>query len=90
MNSNYTVLVSSHARRGLVQLPPKVAVAIVEFITGTLRINPLQQSKPLTGDLVGLRSARRGDYRVLIREDESACTVLVVRVAHRADVYRTS
>jgi mRNA-degrading endonuclease RelE of RelBE toxin-antitoxin system len=45
-------------------------------------------SKPLTGEFEGVRSARRGDYRVLIEIDESARTVLVVRIAHRAEVYR--
>lgn len=44
--------------------------------------------KPLRGDLEGLRSARRGDYRVL-RIDESASTVLIIRIAHRSVGYRT-
>ena len=42
----------------------------------------------LKGDLKGLRQLRMGDYRVLyeIRDDE--LIVLVIRVAHRRDVYR--
>jgi mRNA interferase RelE/StbE len=35
------------------------------------------------------RSARRGAYRVVYRIDEPARTVHVVRIDHRADVYRT-
>ena len=74
--------------RQLRRLPEKAAVAVIEFITAVLPENPLRLSKPLTGDLTGLRSARRGDYRVLIEVDDSTRRVLVVRVAHRADAYR--
>ncbi|WP_368886500.1 type II toxin-antitoxin system RelE/ParE family toxin [Escherichia coli] len=35
-----------------------------------------------------MRSARRGDYRVLVEIDDEARTVLVVRIAHRADAHR--
>jgi mRNA-degrading endonuclease RelE of RelBE toxin-antitoxin system len=71
-------------------LPDRVALAIVEFITTALLENPARLSRPLTGDLEGLRSARRGDYRVLLWIDESDAAVSVVRVSHRADVYRAS
>lgn len=66
-----------------------MAVAVVELITTVLPENPARLSKPLTGELEGLRSARRGDYRVLLWIDEDTSTVVIVRVAHRADVYRT-
>lgn len=61
---------------------------MVEFITGVLPENPARLSKPLTGELEGLRSARRGDCRVLLRIDEAASTVVIVRVAHRSDAYQ--
>ena len=80
--------VSASARRQLHRLPDRVAVAIVEFITTVLAENPAGLSKPLTGEFEGLRSARRGDYRVLLWIDEDASTVVIVRMAHRADVYR--
>ncbi len=70
------------------RLPERAAVAIVEFITTVLAENPARLSNPLTGEFEGLRSARRGDYRVLLWIDEDASTVVIVRVAHRADVYR--
>ncbi|MGH1564542.1 type II toxin-antitoxin system RelE family toxin [Mumia sp. DW29H23] len=80
--------VASGARRELHRLPEKIAAAIVEFITTALLDNPLRVTKPLAGDLVAYRSARRGDYRVLVRVDEDERLVLVVRVAHRAHAYR--
>lgn len=88
MTLPYKVRVSSEARRGLNRLPGKVAVAVVEFITGPLAENPQNLSKPLRGDLHEYRSARRGDYRVLIRVIEAESTVLVVRIDHRAHAYR--
>ena len=50
--------------------------------------NPMRLSKSMTGELDGLRSARRGDYRVLLWVYEAAHSVVIVRVAHRADVHR--
>jgi mRNA interferase RelE/StbE len=88
VSRSYEVQVSSPAHRQLGRLPPKVAGAVVEFITAVLPANPLRLSKPLTGEFAALRSARRGDYRVLIQVDDTAGTVLILRIAHRAEAYR--
>ena len=85
---SWDVQLAPSAVRGLDRLPPRIAVAVVEFVTATLPTNPERMSKPLRGELEGLRSARRGDYRVLFSLDEATATLLVVRIAHRADVYR--
>ncbi len=88
MTADFELRVSSAARRHLERLPTKVAVAVVEFLTVVLPENPMRLSKPLTGELTGLRSARRGDYRLLIEVDEDARPILVVRIGHRSDVHR--
>ena len=44
----------------------------------------------LKGDLRGLRRIRVGDYRVLYELLSETLVVLVVRVAHRREVYRRS
>ena len=85
---SWDVQLAPSAVRGLDRLPPRIAVAVVEFVTATLPTNLERMSKPLRGELEGLRSARRGDYRVLFSLDEATATLLVVRIAHRADVYR--
>jgi mRNA interferase RelE/StbE len=77
------------ARRGLNTLPPRVLSAIVEFTFGDLAREPRRVGKPLRDDLTGLFSARRGPYRVFYRIDDTATTVFIVRVDHRAEVYRT-
>lgn len=85
---NWTVHFAPAAIRGLQRLPARISPAIVEFATVTLPTNPERMSKPLRNELEGVRSARRGDYRVLFILDEPTHSLLVVRVAHRADVYR--
>ncbi len=85
----YRIEVSGAARRGLQRLPSKAATAIIEFITGPLARNPARLRKPLSNELDAYRSARRGDYRVVIRVEETERVVLVVRIDHRADVYRS-
>ena len=85
---SWDVQLAPSAVRRLDRLPPRIAIAVVEFVTATLPTNPERMSKPLRGEIEGLRSARRGDYRVLFSLDEATATLLVVRIAHRADVYR--
>ncbi|HWF80839.1 MAG TPA: type II toxin-antitoxin system RelE/ParE family toxin [Streptosporangiaceae bacterium] len=89
----YTLALASSARRVLVEGPPRglpseVAAAVTEFLTGPLLDNPQRVGKPLTRELSGYHSARRGAYRVIYRIDENEQIVHVVRIDHRADVYR--
>lgn len=84
----WRLVVAPSAERLLHRLPAKVAPAIVEFLTGPLLDNPERIGHPLQRDLVGLMSARRGTYRVVYEIDPASRTVRVVRIDHRADVYR--
>ncbi len=84
----YAVAWTPSARRDLARVPEKVAPAAVEFIYGSLSANPLRVGRELHPELAGHHSARRGDYRIIYRVDESARIVHVVALDHRADVYR--
>jgi mRNA interferase RelE/StbE len=84
----YEVRLTRSARRDLNRLTEGVAAAASEFTFGALAANPTRVGEPLLGDLAGLFSARRGQYRVIYAIDHDTVTVTVVRVAHRADVYR--
>ncbi len=57
-------------------------------IFDSIAVNPHRAGKPLRGELEGLHSARRGDFRVIYEILEDECVVLIHRAAHRADVYR--
>lgn len=85
----YKVEFASAAKRALARLPGRVVHAIVEFIAGPLADNPHRLSKPLRGELDDLSSARRGDYRVLVRIDEPQHTIVVLDIGHRSHIYRT-
>ncbi|MFT4010429.1 MAG: type II toxin-antitoxin system RelE/ParE family toxin [Nocardioidaceae bacterium] len=87
-DSRWQVVVDSTFQRDLNRLPPRIAAAVGEFVTAVLPTNPLRMSKPLGGDLTGLRSARRGDYRILLEAAEGERTIYLLRVGHRAHIYR--
>lgn len=71
------------------QLPEPVAAAVIEFLTSSLIQEPRRLGKQLRRELAGIWSARRGTYRVLYRINEDQREVVVLRVEHRGDVYRS-
>ena len=90
----YTLSLAPSARRILVEGPPRglplaVAAAATEFLTGPRLDTPHRVGKPRARELRGYHAARRGAYRVIYRIDEIERIVHVVRIDHRADVYRT-
>ena len=87
----YDLVVAGPAARAIAErLPEAVSAAVIDFITGALIENPHRVGRELRNELAGIRSARRGTYRVLYRIDEHDRIVTVLRVDHRADSYRTS
>ena len=87
MSGGYELRLSGAARRALErELPLPVALAVWEFCSGPLREDPGRVGKPFGHELAGYFSARRGAYRVIYRLQDSV--VHVVRIEHRANVYR--
>lgn len=85
----YRVELSRPAVRSSERLPPKLVDAVLRYLGGPLTENPLRATKPLGAELEGLRAGYVGiAYRVLVRIDEEARLVQVMRIGHRADVYR--
>ena len=85
---DYVVAWTAAGPRTLARLPEKVATAAVEFVYGSLAVNPHRVGKPLKLGLAGLHSARRGDYRVMYRIDDHDNRIDVVAIEHRSDAYR--
>jgi mRNA interferase RelE/StbE len=81
-------VVAPSADRALARLPEKAAAAVVEFMLGPLLEAPERVGHRLRGDLEGLWAARRGPYRIVYELDEGAREIRVLRIDHRADVYR--
>jgi mRNA interferase RelE/StbE len=82
------LVVAATAERALSRLPGGIAAAIVEFLVGTLLEAPGSIGHPLQRVLAGLWSARRGPYRVVYEIADDVSEVRVLRIDHRADVYR--
>ncbi len=87
---DYDLVVAGPAARAIgEELPEAVAVAVIDFITGSLLDNPRRVGRELRNELAGIHSARRGTFRILYRIDEDRLEVTVLRVDRRRDVYRT-
>jgi mRNA-degrading endonuclease RelE of RelBE toxin-antitoxin system len=85
---SYTVVLSAAAKRAIERdLPEAVAVAVVDFLYGSLAADPYRVGKPLRFELENYWSARRGQYRVIYSIHDHEVLVRVVRISHRADVY---
>lgn len=90
MTEPYELGTAAPARRALAdRLPPDVAAAAVEFITGPLLENPRRVGKDLTDELAGVHSARLGrNWRVLYEIDDDQRAVIVLDIRPRPSAYR--
>lgn len=86
--ASYALRVTGPAERQLNRLPEGTAAAIVEFVLGALLDNPHRLGGALQRELAGLRSARRGVYRIIYEIDNIEHVVVVHRIDHRATAYR--
>ena len=85
--SEYQVVLTASALRSLQAVPPRIVQPLVEFIFGGLASDPRRRGKPLRRELEGRWAARRGDYRVLYRLDDTTKTMHILKIGHRAKVY---
>jgi mRNA interferase RelE/StbE len=84
----YRVELTPTARRDLHGLPTRVAVAVVGYIEGPLAENPHPVGKVLRDDPTERYTARVGVHRIIYRIDDKIRVISLVRIGHRADVYR--
>lgn len=78
------------AAKELKKLGRAEAARIIRTLEERIAIleDPRTLGSALTGDHAGYWRWRIGDYRVVARVEDARITVLVVRVAHRREVYR--
>lgn len=83
----YQVLLRPAAGRDLARLPSDIRSRLTDVLFA-LENDPRPPGvTKLTGS-ANLWRVRVGDYRILFEIDDSAQTVLVLRIAHRRDAYR--
>jgi mRNA interferase RelE/StbE len=87
---SFRVVVTRTAARQLAEhLPEAAAAACIEFIFGPLADNPERVGTPLRTPFEGQWRARRGEYRVRYRIEQSDELVYVLDVDHRRDAYQS-
>ena len=86
----WTVSFEPRALGELKKLDRSARQRVVRFLQERIAGNhdPRGFGKPLTGDKVGLWRYRIGEYRIVCRIADEHRAVLVLRIAHRKDVYR--
>jgi len=86
----WAIEVTQAAKKQLDGLDPIARARIIAYLEQRVLTQP--DPRQLATRLVGEDSPnwryRIGDYRVVVRFEEQRLVVLVVRVAHRRDVYR--
>ena len=83
----YEVKITPSGLRHLDRLPSKVREAALATSFGSKAENSQRVGRPLMGELDGLQSARRGDYRIVCEILEDEKVVVIHRVQHRRYVY---
>lgn len=67
-----------------------MGAAVIEHVTGPIAESPERLGKELRlPPLIGVRSARRGEYRILYEIIKDDGAIVVLDVQHRRDVYRS-
>jgi mRNA interferase RelE/StbE len=86
----WTIEVLPEAVKELKKLDRTTAARIIKTLEQRIATldDPRTLGNPLTGDHSGYWRWRIGDYRVVARIEEERITIIVVRVAHRREVYR--
>jgi mRNA interferase RelE/StbE len=85
----WTVEFDDRARRELRKLDPKIQQTILRYLHERVASakDPRQFGKPLRMNLAGLWRYRVGDYRLICRFEKNRLVVLVLKIAHRREVY---
>jgi mRNA interferase RelE/StbE len=85
-NVPYSLRIKQSAFKELQRIDKKEWMRVISAID-QLAENP-HIGKLLKGELSGLRRIRSGNYRVIYEINEGEVTILVLRIAHRKQVYR--
>lgn len=86
--ANYRVEVSATAEKSLKKIPKKDLLKIVETIQ-ILAINPFPDGcRKLAGEEKAYR-VRQGNYRIIYEVDGKKLFVLILKIGHRKDIYKT-
>jgi mRNA interferase RelE/StbE len=85
----WTIKFDNRALKELSKLDKPVQKEIIKYLREKIATseNPKKIGKPLSANLSGLWRYRVRDYRIICNIEEKRLIVLVVRLAHRKQVY---
>lgn len=83
---SWSLRIKQSAAKALAKIPQADRLRLIEAID-KLKTHPAAGSV-LKGEFYGLRRVRVGDYRIIYELRNKELIVLVVRIAHRKEVYR--
>ncbi len=84
----YRVEVKDHAIKELAKLQPDIGRKILDSIE-SLASNPRPRQSIKLRESASSYRLRVGDYRVIYQIDDSEKLVMIFKVGHRREVYRT-
>ena len=85
----YRLVVSERAQGQLAKLDRQVARRLMGKLMRLALQAETAQHKALSGSMAGQYSYRVGDYRAVYGLDHDRATLVVYRVGHRRDIYRS-
>jgi len=85
----YTVQYDAQAVAELKKLPPKSGKRIVNKINWLAENFDQVNLCPLSGNLSGFYKLRVGDYRVIYSLDQNSETIVIEKVGHRREIYKS-
>ena len=87
---SYKIEISDVVRKALKKMDSTARKQILSYIAGVLAKidNPRLLGKALSGNFGGFWRYRTGNFRIICKIEDDKLVVLVVKVAHRKDVYK--
>jgi mRNA interferase RelE/StbE len=89
---DYKLVFTKNAEKDIEKLDREQAVRILKKVNSFLSLNhPLEKAKKLTGFDIDTYRYRVGDYRIVFRLDRKTgelVVLVVLRIAHRKEVYK--
>jgi mRNA interferase RelE/StbE len=83
----YQIVMTATARRAILALPKEVVRRIDACILALAAKPRPPRSAKLKGE-VDLWRVRVGDYRIIYQIEDNRLLIIIIRVAHRREVYR--
>ena len=84
----WEIKITQTAEKELSRIDKTEGKQIISYLRTRVALNPRQFGKALKSNLSGLWRYRVGNYGVVCNIEDEKVSVLVIRIAHRKEVYK--